>query len=59
MSPGKAITRLAMLAERERQNRFKVNVDALILGIEALQEIKHLQRMDADFKDFKLPSETE
>lgn len=52
---------IKVLQEVHRSTEFEWradNVDALKLGIEALKEIKYLQRMDADFKDFMLPSES-
>ena len=42
----------AQKLDRDKQMR------ACELGIEALKEIRYLQRMDADFKDYILPGET-
>ncbi|GAI80601.1 unnamed protein product [marine sediment metagenome] len=54
-----AINELEAEANSPRYNSNLPRRVAIKLGIEALKEIRYLQRMDADFKDYILPGETE
>ena len=58
MNIGEAIKELELINHDGFVITRYTEYDALKLGIEALKEIRYLQRMDADFKDYILPSET-
>ena len=59
MTINKAIRRLSDQIDLLTKDKDYPLESALKLGIEALKTVRRLQVMDAEYKDFKLPGETE